>query len=728
VPSLSQSQCRAYLAALPELLAKGYVPVPLKASTKRAFHREWTETYCEGPFPTPEILVERLHQYVLAGNEVANPAYSTRDGTHWEVGIVARNGVAFIDVDDPGEVTAIEAITGLNQQTTTVKFGQKGVTYFFRLPQLPDGLNARSYNQRVRNKVDLLTWHAQTVVPPSIHTKTGQPYRWGPLGLLPADQLPEVSSDRLHALLVRYGRKPKPAAHQARATRATTAECDDVEPDVSLDPKIAKALQGKVDTILKAMRQQSSARLIARNRDGSEWGLSIHTDEWRCLVPAIVDHAGGNWKAVEPFLDALSRGTGLPDAERTKVKAVYDRPRNRSKLAGIKDPDTFARESQRKPRTRRTLEALYRGARHALGHSPEARKEKAQAAAKDIAAGEVDIEELATRTYLAIEARTHASKMRELALLLLAAVKANMGVNAIGPQQRDELTRRLKIAPGELARMLCRLDERGLFVIKGGKGIGRTTIVGLNVELVENKEPEWQPEADEETFPREAMARVLPHLAQAEDADLPLILVEHGLLPYEVAEVLEHPDWPARIRHHVVKQEQRLAIELGYLVRRVRDADTIRLTADAKFWHELPDNPAPEALLSRALEEAWFAYEAGRQFWAERARQDGKPGETPPSKKIGLYRNALAKIMVPLDLLGDGFDASPLRRGQGQVLAGPLAQVSQAPEELAIPTVEAPFVLRELIDPLPGGHTFVLPSAYAPRTPVITPGLMTPGM
>jgi len=136
---------------------------------------------------------------------VANPAYSTKDGAHWEVGIVARNGVSFIDVDDPGEVTAIEAITGLNQQWTTVKFGQKGVTYFFRLPQLPDGLNARSYNQRVRNKVDLLTWHAQTVVPPSIHTKTGRPYRWGALGLLPANQLPEVSPDRLDALLVRYG-------------------------------------------------------------------------------------------------------------------------------------------------------------------------------------------------------------------------------------------------------------------------------------------------------------------------------------------------------------------------------------------------------------------------------------------------------------------------------------------------------------------------------------------
>jgi hypothetical protein len=501
---------------------------------------------------------------------------ATKDGAHWEVGIVARNRVAFIDVDDPGEVTAIEAITGLNQQTTTVKFGQKGVTYFFRLPQLPDGLNARSYNQRVRDKVDLLTWHAQTVVPPSIHTKTGRPYRWGPLGLLPASQLPQVSPERLDALLARYGRKPKPAAHQAKPKRATAAECDDGEPAVSLDPKIAKALQGKVDIILKAMRQQGSARLIARNRDGSEWGLSIHTDEWRCLVPAIVDYAGGNWKAVEPFVDALSRGTGLPDAERAKVKAVYDRPRNRSKLADIKDPDTFARESQRKPRTHRTLEALYRGARHVLGRSPEARKEKAQAAAKDIAAGELDIEHLVTRTHLAIEARTHAGTMRELALLLLEAVRANMGVHEIGPQQRDELTRRLKVAPGELARMLCRLDERGLFVIKGGKGIGRTAIVGLNVELVENKEPEWQPETDDETFPREVVARVLPQLAHAEDADLPLILVEHGLLPCEVADVLEHADWPARIRHHVVKQEQRLAIELGYLVRRVGDADCIR--------------------------------------------------------------------------------------------------------------------------------------------------------
>src|SRR5262245_27520958 len=118
---LCQVSVSPSVAPMPELLAKEYVPVPLKASTKRPFHREWTETYCEGPFPTPEILLERLRQYLFPGNEVANPAYSTKHGAYWEVGIVARNRVAFIDVD--GEVTAIDAITGLNQQTTTVKCG-----------------------------------------------------------------------------------------------------------------------------------------------------------------------------------------------------------------------------------------------------------------------------------------------------------------------------------------------------------------------------------------------------------------------------------------------------------------------------------------------------------------------------------------------------------------------------------------------------------------------------
>ena len=38
------------------------------------------------------------------------------------------------------------------------------------------------------------------------------------------------------------------------------------------------------------------------------------------------------------------------------------------------------------------------------------------------------------------------------------------------------------------------------------------------------------------------------------------------------------------------------------------------------------------------------------QCRAERAQRDGKPGDTPPSKKIGLYRNALAKIMAQLDM------------------------------------------------------------------------------
>ena len=83
---------------------------------------------------------------------------------------------------------------------------------------------------------------------------------------------------------------------------------------------------------------------------------------------------------------------------------------------------------------------------------------------------------------------------------------------------------------------------------------------------------------------------------------------------------------------------------------------------------------------------------------------------------------------MPADLLGDGFEAPPFCCRQGQVRAGVLAHLLQAPEELAVPAAEAPLLLQEFTDPLPRGHTFVLRGAGAPlsRTPVITPGLMPP--
>jgi len=343
VPRFPQSRHGVYFAAVPELLAKGYVPIALIPSTKRPFQKEWGAVYGEGSFPTPEVLIERLRSYMPPtawDSDLANPALIKEKGSiaelPWDVGLVARDGVAFIDVDDPDEVAAIEVITGLHQGNTTVKFGNKGLTYFFKLPALPEGSNARSYNQRIRNKMDLLTWHAQTVVPPSIHGKTGRAYRWGPLGLLPANRLPEVSKDRLDALLVRYGRRPKTWSAQQPPPEIEIerpAELNDLEPDAPLGPKVAKALQMRVDTILEAMRQQGSTRLIGRNRNGTDWGLSIVNDEWRYLVASVVDFAGGNWQAAEPFLDALSRGAGLPLPERTKVKHVYDRARNRSKMA-----------------------------------------------------------------------------------------------------------------------------------------------------------------------------------------------------------------------------------------------------------------------------------------------------------------------------------------------------------------------------------------------------------
>jgi hypothetical protein len=101
-------------------------------------------------------------------------------------------------------------------------------------------------------------------------------------------------------------------------------------------------------------------------------------------------------------------------------------------------------------------------------------------------------------------------------------------------------------------------------------------------------------------------------------------------------------------------------------------------------------------------------------------RSDGSTRATAPAPLV-----AASSFWTPADPLGHGFEARPLRRRQDQALA----HAPQAQEKLAVPTAEARLMLREFIDPLPGGHTVALPGTCAPlsRSPVIAPGLMTSG-
>lgn len=101
----------------------------------------------------------------------------------WGIGLPLGpfNDLIALDVDTTNE-DAIAVVKSMIPPSPLIKFGSKGFTAFYRY----NGETNRSLsvlgNQTV---LELLSTGKQTVLPPTIHSKTGQPYKW-----LSRDQLP----------------------------------------------------------------------------------------------------------------------------------------------------------------------------------------------------------------------------------------------------------------------------------------------------------------------------------------------------------------------------------------------------------------------------------------------------------------------------------------------------------------------------------------------------------
>jgi hypothetical protein len=647
---------RLYLDALPKALAFGYASLPLLPAKRTPFQKGWADFYCEGDdLPSAED--------ILAFCDVSSLPYSRKESGEqpWAVGYATRRladgtFLCFLDVDDPKEIAALESLTGLSADNTTTKVGSKGQTYFFRLRLASGGeYNERSYNCRVRGIVDLLTWHAQTAVPPSLNHKTLKPYRWGQMGLLKADELPIITEDKLAAVLARYGRKPRLIKAQQEVKRDAWAKLPDIEIE-QLPEAHAKEGWRMVDTLIAAMQITGSAKLAARNRNGFVWELDIaNTRQWHWLLGAFVDWFGSPG-AAEPFLDKLSKGDYLPDGERARVREAYNRFRNWSKLQGIHTAAEYQLRESRKARSIKTLHALKRAASAIVNHHKlgEARK-----AAHVIAAGKLSLDELAEATANAIAAKTRSGNTRELALLLLEGVATNGGEHRIGADLRTQLREQLGVGANDLAQLLQRLRERGLFIVKGGSGGNRVTTVGFNVELVADVEHQprlsdaelTQLTREEEKQAGEAIAA----MAKAEPvSDLPLLLAEFdGIMPPEVVEVLREPDFDGRTRRHVANQTKGLAIELSYLVNRVQRPESLRLLKGEKFAYLLEEEDGgvtTATVAHRVLEEAFLGFMSYLEWWAEKCAKESKPAHLPPSRIIGIYRNQLAIAMKDMNM------------------------------------------------------------------------------
>lgn len=138
----------------PALVAGCYSPLPILPDTKRPALSGW-EKYCnEAPAVT-----------FVAGYSRA-PAMG--------IGIACGfGGLIAVDLDDDSLIDPILAVLPL---VLVAKKGRKGLTAFYRSDEALPSKNYRTTDKR--GLLDFLSGGKQTVVPPSRHSDTGQPYTW----------------------------------------------------------------------------------------------------------------------------------------------------------------------------------------------------------------------------------------------------------------------------------------------------------------------------------------------------------------------------------------------------------------------------------------------------------------------------------------------------------------------------------------------------------------------
>ena len=136
----------------PALHAAGFNPLPILPGTKRPALLGW-QRFCSEEMPSS--LVAKFTQSSIA----------------YGVGLaLGYRGVIGIDVDTD-DTAQIRAVISVLPPIRAAKRGRRGFTVFF---QDPNG----AVRTACRRLVEILARGTQTVMPPSVHPDTGQPYIW----------------------------------------------------------------------------------------------------------------------------------------------------------------------------------------------------------------------------------------------------------------------------------------------------------------------------------------------------------------------------------------------------------------------------------------------------------------------------------------------------------------------------------------------------------------------
>ena len=165
-----------YNTFAPSLVERGYFPLPIAPGSK-APHRY---TPSSGKF-----------ELFTGWQERPDPLTTPQPGAG--IGVRLGNGIVGLDYDNEDAALRVsEALGGSHVN----KAGQTAWTEFYRATFPVPSEDFTDENSELMLQV--LSDGRQTVIPPSIHPDTGQPYRWtngASLYDTPRDQLPELPAD-----------------------------------------------------------------------------------------------------------------------------------------------------------------------------------------------------------------------------------------------------------------------------------------------------------------------------------------------------------------------------------------------------------------------------------------------------------------------------------------------------------------------------------------------------
>jgi hypothetical protein len=184
------------------LIERGYAAVPIMPGTKRPgflFAGKWIGL---------ANWARRFNGGVPSATEL----------TRWAAGdtglgvVGGHHGLVAVDIDTD-EPVYWNALNDVLPRSPVRKVGQKGETRFYYGPNIE---KSQSWDISGKRIVDLIGPGRQTVLPPTIHPDTHQPYRWlgydtledfepFELPLLPAD-----IAERITAVLTPLGYRPEP--------------------------------------------------------------------------------------------------------------------------------------------------------------------------------------------------------------------------------------------------------------------------------------------------------------------------------------------------------------------------------------------------------------------------------------------------------------------------------------------------------------------------------------